>query len=260
MLRRLVRKPEAHENHERWLVSYADFITLMFAFFVVMYATSQADKDRARRLSEAVDNAFSNGSRPTKLGKYLQGGHSGPTDTQDLKDHTPDNLQSSYSELQSALRAEIDSGRLEVRMEKRGVVISLREATFFPPGEASVSPSGFEAIAKLAPTLKRIPNAIRLEGHTDAVPIANERFPSNWHLSAARSIAMLRLLASRHGIPENRLAAVGYADTVPIDSNETEAGRTRNRRVDITILNEASYSREAAAALAPAANRSGNAR
>jgi chemotaxis protein MotB len=153
-------------------------------------------------------------------------------------------LEPSLEELRNALRGDIESGRLELRMEKRGLVISLRQAAFFPTGDATVAPSGYEALRKVAATLARIPNPVRLEGHTDGIPIHNERFASNWHLSSARSIAMLDVLADRFGIPASRLAAVGYADTVAVDTNETVEGRGRNRRVDIAVLNENSFTRE----------------
>lgn len=238
---------EPHPNHERWLVSYADFITLMFAFFVVMYASSQADKDKARQLSQAVDNAFKKGKMPYKIEEMLHGKvKSGslipgqpPGSAQKME-----KLETSLDELRNALRGDIESGRLELRMEKRGLVISLRQAAFFPTGDATVAPSGYGALAKVASTLARIPNPVRLEGHTDAVPIHNERFSSNWHLSSARSIAMLDVLTMRFGLPASRLAAVGYADTVAVDTNETSEGRARNRRVDIAVLNENSYTRE----------------
>ncbi|MDZ4796842.1 MAG: flagellar motor protein MotB [Bryobacteraceae bacterium] len=238
------RREEPHPNHERWLVSYADFITLMFAFFVVMYASSQSDKDKARQLSQAVEKALSEGSVPPKINEMMHGKVKSGSLIPGRPPTNLDKLEPSLDELRHALRGDIASGRLEVRMEKRGLVISLRQAAFFPTGDALVATAGYEALATVAKTLARIPNPVRLEGHTDSVPIKNGRFPSNWHLSAARSIAMLDLLTEKFGIPEARLAAVGYADTVAVDTNETEEGRARNRRVDIMVLNENSYSRE----------------
>ncbi len=241
---RLLRKSEHHENHERWLVSYADFITLMFAFFVVMYASSEADKDRARQLSEAVDRALAQGRLPPKLDEFLHGKQKNSPPAQPSKTQKMDRLEPSLDALRNALKTDISSGRLDVRLERRGLVISLRQGAFFPTGDATVAPSGYEAIGKVASVLASIPNPVRLEGHTDSVPIKNDRFASNWHLSSARSIAMLDLLVQRFGIPGARLAAVGYADTVPVDTNDTEDGRARNRRVDIAVLNENSFTRE----------------
>jgi chemotaxis protein MotB len=220
----------------------------MFAFFVVMYASSQADKDRVRRLSEAVDRALSQGKIPPKIAEMLHHGSPAPAAAvprpavQKLQ-----RLEPSLDLLRNALREDIATGRMDVRMEKRGLVISLRQAAFFPTGDATVATSGFEAIEKVATVLAQLPNPIRLEGHTDSIPIRNGRFASNWHLSSARSIAMLDLLTQRFKIPESRLAAVGYADTVAVDTNDTEQGRAHNRRVDIAVLNENSYEREPAA-------------
>jgi chemotaxis protein MotB len=123
-------------------------------------------------------------------------------------------------------------------MERRGLVISLKEASFFPPGGDTIQPQALPVIENIAVELRRIPNPIRLEGHTDSTPIHNSRFRSNWELSAARGIAMLELFATRFQIPRERMAIAGYADTAPVASNDTEQGRARNRRVDIVVLNE----------------------
>lgn len=149
--------------------------------------------------------------------------------------------------LTEALKNEIKEGKLEIKQEERGLVISLRQAAFFPSGDDTIDPQTFSAIDKIATLFRDSPNPIRLEGHTDSRPIHTERFHSNWELSAARGIAMLDLLNTRFGIPHERLAVVGYADTVPKASNDTEEGRARNRRVDIVILNQ----RVAASAVTP---------
>ena len=140
--------------------------------------------------------------------------------------------------LTEALQKEIEEGKIEVHLEPRGLVVSLREATFFPSGEANVEPTTFDSIDKIAATIRKLPNSVRLEGHTDSIPIHTARFRNNWELSAARSITMLELFTNRYDIPRERLAIAGYADTAPKDSNETEEGRAHNRRVDIVILNQ----------------------
>jgi chemotaxis protein MotB len=123
-------------------------------------------------------------------------------------------------------------------------VVSLQEAAFFSPGDATVSVQSYSTIGNIAKAIAEVPNPVRLEGHTDSVPIHNSRFRSNWELSAARSIAMLELLSSRFEIPREKLAVAGYADTIPVAGNDTEEGRARNRRVDIVILNQAGLSAE----------------
>lgn len=235
-----------HANHERWLVSYADFITLLFAFFVMLYSHSQMDKAQAARISQAFREALEEGRLTHVLARLLKNPPP-PKPRAQLQEALPAappdpngtiELLPSLKELQEKLKEEIHKGKVEVRMERRGLVISLKEASFFPPGGDAIEPQAIPVIESIAAELSRIPNPVRLEGHTDSTPIHNSRFRSNWELSAARGIAMLELFASRFGIPRERLAIAGYADTAPIADNSTEAGRARNRRVDIVVLNE----------------------
>src|SRR5262249_1499943 len=133
---------------------------------------------------------------------------------------------------------EMESGMLQVNMEPRGLVVSLRQAAFFPSGQDTIDASTYPTIEKLATVILAVPNKVRLEGHTDAVPIHNARYRSNWELSSARSVTMLELVTIGYHVPENRFSVGGYAETVAIASNETPEGRAKNRRVDIVILNE----------------------
>jgi len=250
----LARKKKAaeHENNERWLVSYADFITLLFAFFVVMFASSQTDKSKAQQVSASVTSALEKGGVAAAVHEILGGtvdergkGNAqmkGPGGSEPKNVRTPDvvvaELLPSLTYLTSALEKEIKDGKIEVHLEPRGLVLSLRQGTFFPSGEDTLDPATFASIEKIANTIQGLPNSVRLEGHTDATPIHTARFRSNWELSAARSIAVLELLGARFKIPRQRMAIAGYADTVPTDSNDTEEGRAHNRRVDIVILNQ----------------------
>ena len=140
--------------------------------------------------------------------------------------------------LTQSLAQEIKDGKVDVHLESRGLVVSLRQATFFPSGGDDIAPETFESLGKVAGTIRGLPNPVRLEGHTDSIPIHNEHFRSNWELSAARSIAMLELFCGKYGLARNRFAIAGYADTSPVDTNDTPAGRGHNRRVDIVILNQ----------------------
>ena len=241
-----------HPNHERWLVSYADFITLMFAFFVVMFASSHSDRNKVQQFSAAVASALQEGKFSTRVLQILGGserttkpvtGSGWLAESRQTGQKLTD-LTTAMNQLTAELQEEIRSGKLQISLESRGLVISLKEAAFFPTGDATVTPDGYPTLARLANTIAKLPNPVRLEGHTDALPIRNDRFASNWHLSAARSIAMLQLLAERFQISVDRLAAVGYAETIPVDSNDTVEGRAKNRRVDVTILNEQSSIRE----------------
>ena len=240
----------AHENHERWLVSYADFITLLFAFFVVMFASSQTDKARAQRVSDSVKEALGDGGVPAVAHEILGGtvddrgkGNAqmkGPGGSQPQNQPPSEKVEllPSMQYLSKQLETEIKQGKIEVHLEARGLVVSLRQATFFPSGTDSIDPKTLSSVEKIANTLRELPNPIRLEGHTDSVPIHTARFRSNWDLSAARSIAMMEVLSDRFGISRQRLAIAGYADTAPVESNETEEGRAHNRRVDMVILNQ----------------------
>ena len=244
------RHPE-HENHERWLVSYADFMTLLFAFFVVMFATSQTDKARAQQVSDSVKEALDKGGVAAAVHEILGGtvdekgkGNAqmkgaGGSQPQNVKPQAAiAELLPSMQYLSKSLEAEIHQGKIEMHLEPRGLVVSLRQATFFPSGADTVDPNTYSSVEKIAQIIHDLPNSVRLEGHTDAVPIHTARFRSNWELSAARAIAMMELFSGRFEIPPQRMAIAGYADTAPLDSNDTPEGRAHNRRVDIVILNQ----------------------
>ena len=245
----------SNENHERWLVSYADFITLLFAFFVVMFASSQTNRAHAKAISDAVKDALQNGAIAPKLTAILGGtvdnkgtGNAmrrGPGGSRPVV--RPNNpvepiqavpLTTPMALLTDNLRPEISQGKVSLKLENRGLIIGLQTAAFFSSGGDSINPSAYPTVAKLATVLNKLPNPLRLEGHTDSLPINNWRFQSNWELSAARSIAMLHLLSERFGVNSQRMAIVGYADNAAVDSNETEEGRERNRRVDIVIVSD----------------------
>lgn len=244
------KKHQDHCNHERWMVSYADFVTLLFAFFVVMYATARIDETAPERVSESVREALKEDSFRALVAAFLeepkgrigsQGGYpptrakpkgdAAKADTVLLQQFLP-----SMEYLSKELESEIREEQVQLRLTRRGLVISLRQAAFFPSGQDVIAPETYGAIGKVAQTIERLPNHVRLEGHTDSVPIHNERFASNWHLSTARAISMLELLTGRFQLPANKFTVAGYADTIPVDTNDTEEGRRRNRRVDIVLL------------------------
>jgi chemotaxis protein MotB len=248
-----------HENHERWLVSYADFITLLFAFFVVMFASSQTDKTKAQQVSDSVKEALAKGGIASAVREVLGGtvnergkGNAlmkGPGGTQRaiIEPKTPEavELLPSMQYLTQQLQDEIKTGKIQISLQPRGLVVSLQEAAFFPSGEDIVNPATYPSIEKVAILLQSLPNTVRLEGHTDSVPIHTPRFRNNWELSSARAIAMLGLFTERFAIERERMAVTGYADTVPADTNQTLEGRARNRRVDVTILSQTALSMEA---------------
>jgi chemotaxis protein MotB len=138
--------------------------------------------------------------------------------------------------LQKGLDSDLKNGKLQLRLDARGLIISMREKAFFASGDDAIAPGSLPILAKIAAVVQSLPNAVRLEGHTDARPIHTSRFHSNWELSAARSIAMLELLRDRFQIPPSRMAVAGYAENSPADTNDTEEGRAHNRRVDLVLL------------------------
>ena len=244
------RSASTHASHERWLVSYADFITLLFAFFVVMFATSHADRAKAQQVSDSVRKALNNSDlRAVTLAILGSAARAnGPDKTQppiaapaikpaaaqpvpQIAELTP-----SLKLLTEQLADEIRAGKVQIHMEARGLVISFQQAALFPSGQDEIARDTWPSIGKIAAAMKEISNPVRLEGHTDSMPIHNARFRSNWELSAARSIALLDLFTDHFGVPAEKLSISGYADNDPTASNETEEGRARNRRVDIVFL------------------------
>jgi chemotaxis protein MotB len=148
----------------------------------------------------------------------------------------PVDLAKSMAALEQALAVELAAGKLGISLERRGLVISFRESAFFASGDDAIAPSSIPSIAKIAAEVGRLPNPLRIEGHTDSVPIHNSRFRSNWELSAARAIAMMEVLRERFEIPTQRMSVGGYAENAPVDTNDTATGRAHNRRVDLVVL------------------------
>lgn len=235
------RRAAVHSNADRWVLPYADFVTLMFALFVAMYAISQQDRNGPQRFSESVRQAVKTGGVQTAVQSLMaphDAGHSSPARAAAIA--TPDTGDSSlakpFEQLSSALKSEIGAGKVELRLGKRGLVVTLREQSFFPSGDDAIYVSSYPAIGRLASVIAGIPNKVQLEGHTDSVPIHNERFRNNWELSAARSIALLELFQTKFGIDPARFTVAGYGQNVPVASNDTDEGKARNRRVEIVIL------------------------
>src|ERR1700757_5187198 len=243
-----------HVSHERWLVSYADFVTLLFAFFVVLYASAQVDRHRALQLSDAIRSGFQQmavfqpSDRAEVLARRAMPVLAGETDGVDLSRlHTADNgataesrkpdFAAIQSELQDALAAEIARKEVALHMGPDGLVVTLREIGFFDSGSATMRPGAEKSFARVAAILREHACALRIEGHTDNVPIHTAQFASNWELSSARAIGLVRTLAEDYGISPAMLSAAGYAEFHPASPNDTNQGRALNRRVDLVIVN-----------------------
>lgn len=247
------KKKHDHVNHERWLVSYADFITLLFAFFVVLFSSSQADKKKVQQVEYAIHSAFQTmGIFPMMSSSpNLQSVGGAPNtatvmmgDDLDASPKTMADLNKMKAQLDHLLAAEIAHRTVTVQVGRDGLVISLRAAGFFESASAVPIPDSLHTLHAIGNALAATPYDVRIEGHTDNVPIHNGQYQSNWELSTTRATELAQLfIESSHVIPSH-LSAAGYAEYHPVASNATEAGRSRNRRVDIIVLPHVSHHEE----------------
>ncbi|MGM0767156.1 MAG: flagellar motor protein MotD [Pseudomonadota bacterium] len=254
MRRRRQPQEELH-NKERWLISYADFITLLFAFFVVMYSVSSVNEGKYKVLSETLTGVFNAPQRsfqPIEVGNQPQRS-AAPADGDVIAPvitDTPANAELSEQGRTDALRTMADQLSLEfdelinqgvvtLESNERWLELNLPDSLLFSSGAAEPHYDGFEVVQKIAGVLRNRDNAVKVEGFTDDRPIRTSAFPSNWELSAARAAAVVRMLAME-GVEPERLAAVGYGQHQPVARNDTEEGRRRNRRVVLLISRDAS--------------------
>lgn len=253
------RNQEEHENHERWLVSYADFITLLFAFFVVMYSVSSVNEGKYRVLSETLNAVFqapSSTDKPIQLGEPPRSILSMPDAPLVAQMPTPDDpagapasdagsmperfqrdgaTERISDQIAISLQDYIDQELVEIHQRGSRIEIEMKERMLFSSGKARLTRNALAPLRALSKSLKRIPSHLQVEGHTDNVPITTASFPSNWELSAARAASVVHFLA-RQGIEPWRMAAVGLGEHRPIAENGDEKGRAANRRVTIVVL------------------------
>jgi chemotaxis protein MotB len=238
-LRRRARPAEA-ASHERWLISYADFITLLFAFFVTLYSISTVDQRKLEKAVEAFQGAFANAPAPAMPVPILPG-------RSDASGAGALDGQGGLSDVKARLQQRLDAlgeSRVEVTLDHRGLVISVREAASFPVGSADLDDAARRLFQEIGATLAGLANAVRVEGHTDDVPIRTDRFASNWELSTARATRVVAYFVDDVGITPERLSAAGYAEHHPLVPNDSDPARGRNRRVDVIVLNPATEQRE----------------
>ena len=230
-------------SRDRWLVSYADFVTLLFAFFATLYAASAVDARRMTAMAEALQNAFVRSPAPRAVVPSVAM----------IEAERAEKLNAEIEQIVSRdLASELSSERLKLFVDRRGVTLSIPEAGTFGVGRDELSTAARDLIGHVGRTLERFPNAVRVEGHTDDVPIHNVRFASNWDLSAARASRVVELLI-REGLAPGRLSVTGYGEFRPRAPNDSADSRASNRRIDLVILNTvASAAEPADAAIADA--------
>ena len=232
-------------SHERWLVSYADFITLLFAFFVVLYAFARADQKKQQAITKAVDQGFN------ALGLFARSrdaaNNSGGTEQPALPvnivmgeqfaspGQVKTDLEQMHRDLEHRLASQIGEHTVAIKMGRDGLVISLKEAGFFDSASAAPHAGSIGTLRQIAAALSASSYDVRVEGHTDNIPIHSAQFASNWELSSARATAIARLLLGLHAVSPEKLSTAGYAEFHPVETNDTPQGRANNRRVDLVI-------------------------
>lgn len=251
------KKHAEHVNHERWLVSYADFITLLFAFFVVLYASSHVDNKKVAQVAAAIQGGFQqmgvfSGTAP---GPAIRDEHAPPPSSAPGEMSRPELVRVVHDlsakggagasgvppseirkQLQDVLGKELKDHHVDLRLTPGGLVVSLREIGFFNSGEAMLLPQAEPTLAHVAAALAARNFELRVEGHTDDVPIHTSQYRSNWDLSTARATEVVNMLVSRYNFAPERISVGGYAQYRPIASNDTEEGRRKNRRIDLVIV------------------------
>ncbi len=277
------KKPEEHENHERWLVSYADFITLLFAFFVVMYSLSSVNEGKYRVLSDSLVSAFEDAPkslRPVQIGdpikelpsifpdsrpqlktvpevepeaaqekRLQQEGQAGQRDRQ--------NLNKLQKQLENSLGPMIERDLISVKRTGKGLEVEINSSILFDSGKALIQAKAVSVLTGIAASIKSFPNAVQVEGYTDNIPIETFAYPSNWELSAGRASSVVHLF-SDEGVDPFRMSAIGYGEFRPVALNTTVEGRERNRRVVVVIMSEAAaklYDNEQVIEITPASKR-----
>lgn len=240
---RKVRRGQFHDNHERWLISYADFITLLFAFFVVMYAISSVNEGKYKVFSASLTTAFSSRMihtptvMPTNQNEALLKSLVERRNARlaELQLKQQQFMQNIVKDLSRIMQPLVKDGQVSVTQTNRGVVVDINASALFRLGEAAIQPEAVKTLTEMAKVLRDGDQAIEVDGHTDDIPISTLQYPSNWELSSARASSVVRLFIE-NGVQGSRLSAVGLADNQPIAPNDTPENRAKNRRVTVTIL------------------------
>lgn len=240
---------EKKGSHERWLITYADMITLLLIFFIVMYTLSRIDVKKFQYLSASLSKAMGAGSMMLDSpGPSVVPGIAGTVPDSSLQSVENTQMENMKRDLEKYIKDSNLQAKVSVTMEERGVVLSFQDEVLFRLGSAELTPKARQIVLKIGPMLAEMPNYLRVEGHTDDLPIVNAPFPSNWELSAARSNSVLKELLRNFDIHPQRMSAVSYGEYRPIVENDSDSHRQMNRRVNIVVLRSKYGVTEAAAA------------
>ncbi|MCR4298997.1 MAG: flagellar motor protein MotD [Gallionella sp.] len=237
------KKRIEHDNHDRWLISYADFVTLLFAFFVVMYSISSVNEGKYKTFSNSLSMAFTNQPSSASISiapneqelllKTLVDRRTARLGEQQRK--IQDRMKNLANGLSQVMAPLINQHTVSINQTRRGVVIDISASTLFGTGEATLRPGMLGVLRQVSAVLSKEELPIEVEGHTDDIPIATAQFPSNWELSSARASSVVRMLID-NGVPAKNLTVVGLASNQPLVSNDSRENRAKNRRVTITIV------------------------
>jgi chemotaxis protein MotB len=242
-----VRRPrvpptETHTpSRDRWLVSYADYVTLLLAFFVTIYAVTRLDSEKLLQAQHSIQRALNApvflGGFPLEpaIGEVASPGIKVDLTAAGVRHNPPSQIEEVAQDVQKIVENDQEYREIRLMVTARGLVIHLPEFLLFPSGEAGIRPEAGPLLEKLAAILRKIPNQVMVEGHTDNIPINTPQFPSNWELSTQRATNLLRYLVEKHRLDPARFAAAGYGEYAPLADNATESGRRLNRRVDLVI-------------------------
>lgn len=261
-------KPKEHENHERWLITYADLITLLLVFFIIMYAMSKIDTEKYAVLSQALNFQFQNSDSILQKGKGVAGQVGKTTSDSDKNKQNPDQdstktginsdmpkqfdktknnqydkdkKEQNLQELLKQVQSYIQQNQLQVQVQAantdRGIAITLNDLLLFDLGKADLKPAAYPVLDKLGGFISTLNAKVSIEGHTDNLPLAaGNPLKDNWGLSNARSLSVLRYLIYNAKLDDKNLISTGYADTKPVAPNDSDANRQKNRRVEIVVL------------------------
>ena len=238
------KKHEEHENHERWLVSYADFITLLFAFFVVLYATSNRNEEKEQQFQDSIRNymkvfatAFGTGSNTANPSP---GAVFDSLDTVKRRSKDHKQMEEEIQKIVASHLSEKDRKDLipDIKVDNNSVRIVLSSSAFFPTGSAKMRLPATKALGSIADVLKRMPYHLNVEGHTDNAPVIGGQFETNWELAGARASSIVRFLSKVYGINPKKMSATSFADQHPLEPNDSEEHRAKNRRMEIVIATD----------------------